>query len=229
MTIPVFEPTQQWLLRAKKRLAAWLRPHPAASGIVLEAPHATAYIDLSYLVQVSYDWGAHWRRQLGKDTVFQIDYDRLGEILGRGLNVQRFLFYDCLPEESHYAEPDREAPAHIQRRSKLHSTLRRNPLYDVRIRLALTSPFHSEQKEVDVALAVDMVQDAATTKHMILVTGDRDFRPAIEAVQRQGVHVTVAAFFQQHTHKALRLAANNVVDLDKEAIFVTWRYRGGEP
>ena len=45
------------------------------------------------------------------------------------------------------------------------------------------------QKRVDILLGVDMVELAATKQisRAILVAGDSDFLPAIEAVKRQGV------------------------------------------
>lgn len=50
-----------------------------------------------------------------------------------------------------------------------------------------------EQKEVDVLLAVDMVAASfrPTEKEIVLVTGDLDFRPAVEEVVKQGTLVTL--------------------------------------
>ena len=49
-----------------------------------------------------------------------------------------------------------------------------------------------EEKGVDVQMAVDMVDDAASGKveHALLLSSDRDLQPAIQAAQRHGVKVT---------------------------------------
>lgn len=53
-----------------------------------------------------------------------------------------------------------------------------------------------EQKEVDVALACEIVSHAFRDSYdvAILVSGDRDFVPAIQHVQASGKRVEVAAF-----------------------------------
>lgn len=44
---------------------------------------------------------------------------------------------------------------------------------------------------MDIELAVDMLEMASIADHMILFSGDGDFRRLVEAVQRKGVKVTV--------------------------------------
>ena len=44
---------------------------------------------------------------------------------------------------------------------------------------------------MDIELAVDAMEIAGTIDHMVLFSGDGDFRSLVEAVQRQGVRVTV--------------------------------------
>lgn len=46
---------------------------------------------------------------------------------------------------------------------------------------------------MDVELAVDMLELAPRLDHAILFSGDSDFRRLVEAVQRQGVRVTVVS------------------------------------
>jgi len=55
---------------------------------------------------------------------------------------------------------------------------------------------HQVQKEVDVAMAVQMVVHAFKDNYdvAIVVSGDRDFIPAIQEVQSAGKRVEVAAF-----------------------------------
>jgi uncharacterized LabA/DUF88 family protein len=44
---------------------------------------------------------------------------------------------------------------------------------------------------MDIELAVDAMELASTIDHMVLFSGDGDFRSLVEAVQRKGVRVTV--------------------------------------
>jgi hypothetical protein len=44
---------------------------------------------------------------------------------------------------------------------------------------------------MDIELAVDAMEIAHTIDHMVLFSGDGDFRSLVEAVQRKGVKVTV--------------------------------------
>jgi len=46
---------------------------------------------------------------------------------------------------------------------------------------------------MDVELAVDAMEIAARIDQMVLFSGDGDFRPLVEAVQRRGVRVTVVS------------------------------------
>jgi uncharacterized LabA/DUF88 family protein len=46
---------------------------------------------------------------------------------------------------------------------------------------------------MDIELAVDAMELAPTIDHMVLFSGDGDFRSLVEAVQRRGVRVTVAS------------------------------------
>jgi uncharacterized LabA/DUF88 family protein len=47
--------------------------------------------------------------------------------------------------------------------------------------------------DMDVELAVDMLEMADRADHLVLFSGDGDFRRAVEAVQRKGVRVTVVS------------------------------------
>jgi uncharacterized LabA/DUF88 family protein len=70
--------------------------------------------------------------------------------------------------------------------------------------------------DMDVELAVDLVQAAAFLDHAFLFSGDGDFLAAIEAVQRKGVRVTVVSTIKSNPPMAsdeIRRAADNFVDL----------------
>jgi uncharacterized LabA/DUF88 family protein len=46
---------------------------------------------------------------------------------------------------------------------------------------------------MDIELAVDAMEIAGTIDHMVLFSGDGDFRSLVEALQRRGVRVTVVS------------------------------------
>jgi len=77
-------------------------------------------------------------------------------------------------------------------------------------------PVKKEQKEVDVAMACEMVVHALRDNYdiAIVVSGDQDFVPAIQHVQAAGKRVEVAAFGVS-IGKALMKAADRFHDLDK--------------
>lgn len=55
------------------------------------------------------------------------------------------------------------------------------------------------EKQVDVALAVDMVAKATAYDVAIIVSGDEDFVPAARVLKVQGKSVEVAAFRSQRS------------------------------
>jgi uncharacterized LabA/DUF88 family protein len=69
---------------------------------------------------------------------------------------------------------------------------------------------------IDIELAVDMLDLAPHIRHVVLVSGDTEFRALIESVQRKGVKVTVVSTVQSSPPLAaddLRRQANFFIDL----------------
>ena len=73
-----------------------------------------------------------------------------------------------------------------------------------------------EQKEVDVALACELVAHAFKDNYdvAILVSGDRDFIPAIQHVQSSGKRVEVAAFANSVSEE-MRRSVDRFHELEK--------------
>ena len=72
-----------------------------------------------------------------------------------------------------------------------------------------------EQKEVDVAMACEMVVHALKDNYdvAIVISGDRDFVPAIQHVQSAGKIVEVAAF-RTSASEELRRTADKYIELE---------------
>ena len=70
--------------------------------------------------------------------------------------------------------------------------------------------------DMDVEIAVDMMEMAPHVDHIILFSGDGDFRRLVEAVQQRGVRVTVVSTMKSQPPMAsddLRRQADSFVDL----------------
>ena len=70
--------------------------------------------------------------------------------------------------------------------------------------------------DMDIEIACDMLEIADRTDHVVLFSGDGDFRRLIEAVQRKGVRVTVVSTVKCQPPMAsddLRRQADSFVDL----------------
>ena len=87
--------------------------------------------------------------------------------------------------------------------------------------------------DMDVDLAVDMMEMAAHADHLVLFSGDSDFRRLVEAVQRRGVRVTVVSTVKTSPPMAsdeLRRQADSFVDLaDLAAIVARPRHASSMP
>jgi uncharacterized LabA/DUF88 family protein len=70
--------------------------------------------------------------------------------------------------------------------------------------------------DMDVEIAVDMMEMSASADHMVLFSGDGDFQALVAAVQRRGARVTVVSTLKSQPPMAsddLRRQADEFVDL----------------
>jgi uncharacterized LabA/DUF88 family protein len=71
---------------------------------------------------------------------------------------------------------------------------------------------------MDIELAVDAMELAPRVDHIVLFSGDGDFRPLVEALQRQGVRVSVVSTIRSQPPMIaddLRRQADNFIELDE--------------
>lgn len=71
---------------------------------------------------------------------------------------------------------------------------------------------------MDIELAVDAMETAEHVDHIVLFSGDGDFRPLIEAIQRKGVRVSVVSTIRSNPPMIaddLRRQADNFIELDE--------------
>ena len=71
---------------------------------------------------------------------------------------------------------------------------------------------------MDIELTVDAMETAPHVDHIVLFSGDGDFRPLVEALQRRGVRVSVVSTIRSQPPMIaddLRRQADNFIELDE--------------
>ncbi len=71
---------------------------------------------------------------------------------------------------------------------------------------------------MDIELAVDAMEMANHVDHMVLFSGDGDFRPLVAALQRKGVRVSVVSTIRSSPPMiadTLRRQADNFIELEE--------------
>jgi uncharacterized LabA/DUF88 family protein len=71
---------------------------------------------------------------------------------------------------------------------------------------------------MDIELCVDAMELANRVDHIVLFSGDGDFRPLVESLQRQGVRVSVVSTIRSQPPMIadeLRRQADNFIELDE--------------
>ncbi|HET9235613.1 MAG TPA: NYN domain-containing protein [Oligoflexus sp.] len=130
------------------------------------------------------------------------------------LDLLRCYYYDCAP----YMSP--EPTEDELKRMEVHKSFVENLLSLGRwaIRLGKLQKRwegqreYYEQKRVDVLLSVDLVRHAAAghIQHAVLVAGDSDFVPAVEAAKEHGVTVSLWCGHANTVHRDLISLADEV-------------------
>ena len=81
------------------------------------------------------------------------------------------------------------------------------------------------EKGIDVKLATDMLVHGTRANYQVavLVSGDTDFKDALQAVKDFGYHVEVALFPPGGSSQELRDVADRVIRLDESYLEGCWR------
>lgn len=85
---------------------------------------------------------------------------------------------------------------------------------------------------MDIELAIDMMEMADHVDHIILFSGDGDFRRLLEAVQRKGVRVTVVSTVKSAPPMVadeLRRQADHFLDLQQLSADIRRQHSGPNP
>ena len=116
---------------------------------------------------------------------FDIDYKRLREEFAGKARLIRALYYTALIEDQEYS-PIRPLVDWLDYNGYTLITKPTKEFTDSMGRRKVKG-------DMDIEIAVDMMELSDVLDHIVLFSGDGDFRRVIEAVQRKGVLVTVVS------------------------------------
>ena len=151
---------------------------------------------------------------------FEIDYKRLlkwGASKGRLL---RAFYYTALIEDQEYS-PIRPLVDWLDYNGFTMVTKPTKEFTDASGRRKIKG-------NMDIELAIDVMEMAERVEHIILFSGDGDFRRLVEAVQRKGVRVTVVSTVRSQPPMVadeLRRQADNFVELQDLAPFIARKHQ----
>lgn len=121
-----------------------------------------------------------------------IDFQRLSDVLTESASQRlRTYYYDCMPYQGNPPTPQ-EKEKHAAKARFIHAVGRSVQRFQFRQgRLQKTGTNTFQQKRIDVMLGVDMVRLCSKKQidHVILIAGDADLVPAVEACKEEGAIV----------------------------------------
>jgi uncharacterized LabA/DUF88 family protein len=116
---------------------------------------------------------------------FDVDYRNLLEFFRRKTNVLRAYYYSALVETDEYS-PLKPLTDWLAYNGYTLVTKPAKEFVDATGRRRIKG-------NMDIELAIDMLELADKIDHAVLFSGDSDFRRMVEAVQRRGVRVSVVS------------------------------------
>lgn len=146
--------------------------------------------------------------QAARALGFDIDYKRLLAVFSGGCRLTRAFYYTALLDEQEYS-PIRPLVDWLDYNGY---TMVTKPLKDFG-----QGPGRRKFKgNMDVEIAVDIMEMLPYLEHIVLFSGDGDFRRLVEAAQRKGVRVSVISTIRTQpplVADELRRQADHFIDL----------------
>jgi uncharacterized LabA/DUF88 family protein len=139
---------------------------------------------------------------------FDIDYKKLLEVFRKRGRLIRALYYTALVEDQDYS-PIRPLVDWLDYNGFTMVTKPTKEFTDSFGRRKIKG-------DMDIELAIDMMEMAPHLDHVILFSGDGDFRRLVEVVQRKGVKVSVVSTVKSSPPMAadeLRRQADQFIEL----------------
>lgn len=147
----------------------------------------------------------------------RIDLLKLSEKLCEGTERLRTYFYWCMPHQS--SPPTREESERYSKADRFVFSIRRLPRFDVRLGKLSYQNGDFVQKRVDILLAVDLVRMSwgKQIQRAILITGDSDFVPAVQAAKDAGV-LTQVYYSRNAVHDELLDTCDECFEITSDLI-----------
>ncbi|MBF9034866.1 NYN domain-containing protein [Rhodobacterales bacterium HKCCE2091] len=145
-----------------------------------------------------------------KALQFDIDYKLLRQEFRQRGRLMRAFYYTALLENEEYS-PIRPLVDWLQYNGFTMVTKPAKEFTDSQGRRKVKG-------NMDIELTVDAMEMAAHVDHIVLFSGDGDFRPLVEALQRKGVRVSVVSTIRSQPPMIaddLRRQADNFIELDE--------------
>ncbi len=139
---------------------------------------------------------------------FDIDYKRLLEVFNVDVRLVRALYYTALIEDQEYS-PIRPLVDWLDYNGYTMVTKPTKEFSDSMGRRKLKG-------NMDIELAIDAMEMCEHLDHVVLFSGDGDFRRLVEAIQRKGTRVSVVSTVRSQPPMAadeLRRQADSFIDL----------------
>src|SRR5258708_5364786 len=143
-----------------------------------------------------------------RGLAFDIDYKRLLDLFRSKGRLIRAFYYTALVEDQEYS-PIRPLVDWLDYNGYTMVTKPTKEFTDASGRRKIKG-------NMDIELAIDVMEMAEHVEHILLFSGDGDFRRLVEAVQRKGVRVTVVATIRSQPPMVadeLRRQADNFLEL----------------
>ena len=143
-----------------------------------------------------------------KSLAFDIDYKRLLSFISGQSRLVRAFYYTALMEDQEYS-PIRPLIDWLDYNGYTMVTKPAKEFTDATGRRKIKG-------NMDIELAIDMMELAEHVDHIVLFSGDGDFRRLLESVQRKGARVTVVSTIRTQPPMVadeLRRQADHFVDL----------------
>ena len=140
---------------------------------------------------------------------FDIDYKRLLEVFAAKGHLVRAFYYTALVEDQEYS-PIRPLVDWLDYNGYTMVTKPTKEFTDSAGRRKIKG-------NMDIELAIDVMEMAEHLDHAVIFSGDGDFRRLVDAIQRKGLRVTVVSTVRSQPPMVadeLRRQADNFIELD---------------
>jgi len=158
-----------------------------------------------------------------KSLGFDIDYKRLLGHFRKRARLVRAIYYTALMDDAEYS-PIRPLIDWLDYNGYMVRTKPAKEFTDSLGRRKIKG-------SMDIELAVDAMRLADNLDHVVLFSGDGDFRRLVEAVQRRGVRVSVVSTIRSSPPMVadeLRRQADNFIELEELSPLIARQHANGQ-